>query len=191
MSHVMCHVSGVRCHMSSVSCHIFFFRQSGEVYWWRFCYQQGLPHLVFSSSVFSWFFLLLWFLGNQPTAGWICTILRDWTALYCATRWYVTPTPLSNPQSTTPSIPRRKNNWNLNFWPNPRHPKKCFFDTPQKRFSFGIGVSIHIGQESQCLLYSGFFLKSVVAVCCLPSVSTNPTQSHKKSINCPGLLYSF
>ena len=42
----MCHVSR---HVSRVTCHhffIFFFGQSGEVYWWRVCYQRGLPRLV-------------------------------------------------------------------------------------------------------------------------------------------------
>ena len=34
------------CHMSRVTCHIFFFGQSGEAYWWRVCYQRGLPRLV-------------------------------------------------------------------------------------------------------------------------------------------------
>ena len=37
------------CHMSFVACIFFlFFLQSGEAYWWRVCYQRGLPHLVFS-----------------------------------------------------------------------------------------------------------------------------------------------
>ena len=34
------------CHVSHVTCHFFFFAQSGEAYWWRICYQQGLPCLV-------------------------------------------------------------------------------------------------------------------------------------------------
>ena len=34
--------------MSRVTCHIFFFLgQSGEAYWWRVCYQRGLPRLVY------------------------------------------------------------------------------------------------------------------------------------------------
>ena len=55
MSRVTCHVSRVTCHMSRVTCHVshvilfffFFFRQSGEAYRWRVCYQRGLPRLVF------------------------------------------------------------------------------------------------------------------------------------------------
>ena len=34
------------CRMSRVT-FFFFFGQSGEAYWWRVCYQQGLPCLVF------------------------------------------------------------------------------------------------------------------------------------------------
>ena len=56
-----CHVSCVTCHMSRVRCHkshvtrhnnFFFFGQSGESYWWRVCYQRGLPRLV---SLYTWF----------------------------------------------------------------------------------------------------------------------------------------
>ena len=62
MSHVTCHMSNVTCHMSRVMCHmshvmchmthfilffLLFFRQSGEAYRWRVCYQRGLPLLVF------------------------------------------------------------------------------------------------------------------------------------------------
>ena len=40
----------VTCHMSHVKCNIyfylFFFRQSGQTYRWRVCYQRGLPRLV-------------------------------------------------------------------------------------------------------------------------------------------------
>ena len=54
---VMCHVSRVKCHMSHITCHVshvtchfflflFFSGQSGEAYWWRVCYQRGLPRLV-------------------------------------------------------------------------------------------------------------------------------------------------
>ena len=51
----MCHMSHViMCHMSCVvfSSYFFpsFFNQSGEVIWWRVCYQQGLPRLVFNSE---------------------------------------------------------------------------------------------------------------------------------------------
>ena len=51
MSHVTCDVSRVTCLVS----HVFFllvfflllfFGQSGEDYWWRVCYQRGLPRLV-------------------------------------------------------------------------------------------------------------------------------------------------
>ena len=44
MSCVMCHVSRSTCHMSGVT---FFFRQSGEAYRWRVCYQRGLPRQVY------------------------------------------------------------------------------------------------------------------------------------------------
>ena len=48
------HVSCVTYHLSRVTCHVslvtifffFFFRQSGQDYWWRVCYQRGLPRLV-------------------------------------------------------------------------------------------------------------------------------------------------
>ena len=53
VSCVMCHLSHVTCHVSHVTCHILFFYfyfyflwQSGKVYWWRVCYQRGLPRLV-------------------------------------------------------------------------------------------------------------------------------------------------
>ena len=53
MLRVTCHVSRVICHMSRVTCHVshvvfflVFFGQSGEAYWWRVCYQRGLPRLV-------------------------------------------------------------------------------------------------------------------------------------------------
>ena len=42
MGHMSRHVSRVTCHM--------FFGQSGEAYWWRVCYQRGLPRLVFLAS---------------------------------------------------------------------------------------------------------------------------------------------
>ena len=48
MSCVTFHVSHVTCHVSCVTCFLLlFFLQSGEAYWWRVCYQQGLPRLVF------------------------------------------------------------------------------------------------------------------------------------------------
>ena len=53
MSYVMCHVSHIMCHISRVKYHVsnvtffsLFFGQSVEVYWWRVCYQRGLPRLV-------------------------------------------------------------------------------------------------------------------------------------------------
>ena len=62
MSHVMCHVSHVtfyvshvKCHVSHVMCYmsiIIFFLQSDEAYWWRVCYQRGLPRLVVMESSF-------------------------------------------------------------------------------------------------------------------------------------------
>ena len=52
--HVTCHVSHVTYHMSHVIYLFlflfFFFRQSGEAYWWRVCYQRGLPCLVYSGG---------------------------------------------------------------------------------------------------------------------------------------------
>ena len=53
MSHVTCHMSRVPCLVSHVMRHMshffsfFSFRQSGEAYQWRVCYQWGLPCLVF------------------------------------------------------------------------------------------------------------------------------------------------
>ena len=49
--HVTCHVWHITCRMSNFTCSvyhvtIFFFWQSIEAYWWRVCYQQGLPILV-------------------------------------------------------------------------------------------------------------------------------------------------
>ena len=49
--HVTCHVSCVSCHISRVTSHmscflLLFFLQIGEAYWWRVCYQPGLPRLV-------------------------------------------------------------------------------------------------------------------------------------------------
>ena len=40
MSHVTCHMSHV------IFFFFFFFGQIGEAYWWRVCYQRGLPRLV-------------------------------------------------------------------------------------------------------------------------------------------------
>ena len=54
MSCVTCHVSHVTCHMACVTCHFFFFRQSGESYRWRVCYQRGLPRLVFINIYISY-----------------------------------------------------------------------------------------------------------------------------------------
>ena len=51
--HMSRHMSRVTCHVSRVTCHIFFsffFRQSGEAYRWRVCYQRGLPRLVLVES---------------------------------------------------------------------------------------------------------------------------------------------
>ena len=57
MSHVTCHMSRVTCHVSCVTCHMSHFFSSLEVYWWRVCYQRGLPRLVF----LPWpFFSLFW-----------------------------------------------------------------------------------------------------------------------------------
>ena len=51
--------------MSHVTCHffLFFFGQSGEAYWWRVCYQRGLPRLVL---VRQWLFCIAmpWFPCN-------------------------------------------------------------------------------------------------------------------------------
>ena len=54
MSRVTCHMSFITCHVSHVMCHmssfffLFFFR-SGSTYWWRVCYQRGLPFLIYLS----------------------------------------------------------------------------------------------------------------------------------------------
>ena len=55
--HVMCKVSCVVCHMSCLACFFVvvfccFFGQSGEAYWWRVCYERGLPRLVQKGSAF-------------------------------------------------------------------------------------------------------------------------------------------
>ena len=64
MSHVTCQVSCVTCHMSHVMCQVlhvichishnfyFFFRQSDAAYWWRVCYQRGLPPLISQITTF-------------------------------------------------------------------------------------------------------------------------------------------
>ena len=54
MSCVTCHMSCVMCHMSCVTCHLFIyicFRRDKRCYWWRVCYQGGLPRLVFFSML--------------------------------------------------------------------------------------------------------------------------------------------
>ena len=64
MSHVTYYVSHVRCHVSCVTCHMqffflcFVFGQSCEAYWWRVCYQRGLPRLVYLYSQILVLFLL-------------------------------------------------------------------------------------------------------------------------------------
>ena len=50
MSLFMCHVSRVTFHMSYVTCHISCVTY--EAYWWRVCYQRGLPRLVFNKTAF-------------------------------------------------------------------------------------------------------------------------------------------
>ena len=62
MSRVTCHVSHVTCHMSRVTSHMSlffssffsFFGQSGRAYWWRVCYQRGLPRLVYCGEASHW-----------------------------------------------------------------------------------------------------------------------------------------
>ena len=49
MSCVTCHVSHVMCHVSGVKCHFFL---SGGASLGRVCYQQGLPCLVFTWTIF-------------------------------------------------------------------------------------------------------------------------------------------
>ena len=46
MSHVTCHMSHVMFHKSSFFL-LLFFVHSSEAYWWRVCFQWGLPRLVF------------------------------------------------------------------------------------------------------------------------------------------------
>ena len=48
--HVMCHVSHVMCDISYLYIYIFFFGQSGEAFWWRVCYRQGLPRATFQHN---------------------------------------------------------------------------------------------------------------------------------------------
>ena len=70
MSHVTCHMLRVTCHMSHVMCHMSQFLllcgQSGETYWWRVCYQQGLLRLVFTFILVSTFALLYIFFLVAP-----------------------------------------------------------------------------------------------------------------------------
>jgi hypothetical protein len=61
MSCVTCHMSNIMCHMSRVTCHFF---NSGEAYWWRVCYQRGLPRLVFRHIQEFWDFRLFLFLST-------------------------------------------------------------------------------------------------------------------------------
>ena len=68
----MCQVSHVTCHMSRVMCH-FFFSQSGEAYWWRVCYQRGLPRLVY----FIFLFRILKILSIPNRKSWGTDILRE------------------------------------------------------------------------------------------------------------------
>ena len=56
MSHVTCHVSRDTCHVSHVLS-FFFCGQSGEVYWWRVCFQRGLPRLVYNIKGISFYVL--------------------------------------------------------------------------------------------------------------------------------------
>ena len=78
MSYVMCHVtrqvSHVMCHMSHVI--FFFFRQSGEAYRWRVCYQRGLPRLVTQGI---------------PIAGKVIHSKLAWVRLPCLVSWVQLP----------------------------------------------------------------------------------------------------
>ena len=64
MSGVTCHMSRVTSHMSHVTFFIFF-GQSCEAFWWRVCYQWGLPRL---------FYLLLRFLRMGPVFSGLCCV---------------------------------------------------------------------------------------------------------------------
>ena len=67
-----CHVSRVKCHVSFLF--YFFFGQSGEAFWWRVCYQRGLPLLVYKEIgifekkgfffIFSFFLIIFEFFGG-------------------------------------------------------------------------------------------------------------------------------
>ena len=68
MSFVICHMSCVMCHMSSVPCNFFsflFYGPSGEASQWSFCYQHGVPSLVFSH------------LNNTESSGYFVTPLES------------------------------------------------------------------------------------------------------------------
>ena len=54
MSGVTCPMSPVTCHMSCVTWIFFFiifFWQNGDAYWWRVCYQWGLPRLILMEAI--------------------------------------------------------------------------------------------------------------------------------------------
>ena len=98
-------------------------------------------------------------------------------------------TPPRNPQSTPPSIPPPKKKMKIViFLPHPHPPPLFFFGHPKKRFSFVIGASIRIVQESQCVLF---------AVCCMPimelqflQIKFNPIKLFC-FINCSGMYLKW
>ena len=103
------------------------------------------PHLEFFFKItFCKFFV------NQPTAVLNCTILEGWIALHCTDMWQViswhvkcvSPSPSSVRMYVLLSIP----------------PYVHMYFSPSKKFYFGIGTSICIGWEIQCLLNAEFFL---------------------------------
>ena len=62
-------MSCVTCHVSHVKCHIFLGGQSGEAYWWRVCYQRGLPRLVYDHlhCPLPWFHFVLQVEADQES----------------------------------------------------------------------------------------------------------------------------
>ena len=122
----------VTCHMSPVTCHNYFFRQIGEAYQWRVCYQLGLPRLVFFTYTVSLYeYFELPFLANicEVQAQMICMILvcAIYIHLFFCTMWEL----CSEIQHSLMRFKESKNKpaaqvacadpsqWTSNIWQNP------------------------------------------------------------------------
>ena len=81
-----CHMSEVMCHMSCVLFFLYFFwrgggEQSGDTYWWRVCYQQGLNQIVF-------FYLTFLCITNSQFFWYLCLVHVNFNFLSCI-QWYM------------------------------------------------------------------------------------------------------